>query len=68
MSKETFKTFKGLSLESVDALRNIATIIESGHLLAICSDPEYSEVGDMVISFARQYATAAHTYALEEKK
>lgn len=33
MSKETFKTFKGLSLESVDALRNIATIIESGHLL-----------------------------------
>ena len=68
MSKETFKTFKGLSLESVDALKNIATIIESGHLLAICSDHEYSDVGDMIIDFASQYATAAHAYALEEKK
>lgn len=68
MSKETFKTFKGLSLESADALKNIATIIDGGHMLAICSDPEYSEVGDMIINFASQYAAAACAYALEEKK
>ncbi|MDG9774724.1 hypothetical protein [Klebsiella michiganensis] len=62
------KNFKGLSLESVDALKNISAIIEGGHLLAICSDKEFSEIGDLVIDFVRQYATAAHAYALENQK
>ncbi len=62
------KTFKGLSLESVDALNNIATIIESGSLLTATNDREYQEIGDMIIGFASQYATAAHAYALEEKE
>lgn len=68
MSKETFKTFKGLSLESADALKNISAIIEVGHLMTSCSDKECEEVGDVVIDFARQYAVAAHAYALEENK
>ncbi|EPW8137150.1 hypothetical protein ACWWSC_000347 [Klebsiella pneumoniae] len=68
MSKETFKTFKGLSLESADALKNISAIIEAGHLMTSCSDKECEEIGDVVIDFARQYAAAAHAYALEEKK
>lgn len=68
MSKETFKTFKSLSLESADALKNISAIIEVGHLMTSCSDKECEEIGDVVIDFARQYAAAAHAYALEEKK
>lgn len=62
------KNFKGLSLESVDALKNISAIIEVGHLMTSCSDKECEEIGDVVIDFVRQYAAAAHTYALEEKK
>lgn len=62
------KNFKGLSLEPVDALKNISAIIEVGHLMTSCSDKECEEIGDVVIGFARQYAAAAHTYALEEKK
>ncbi|HBQ5642597.1 TPA: hypothetical protein L7572_005592 [Klebsiella variicola] len=62
------KNFKGLSLEPVDVLKNIGAIIESGHLLAICHDREYSDIGDMIIDFARDYAVAAHSYALEKKK
>ncbi|EMJ4788524.1 hypothetical protein R8O69_003339 [Klebsiella oxytoca] len=62
------KTFKGLSLNTLDSLKNISAIIEVGHLMTACSDKEYEEIGDMVIDFVRQYAAAAHTYALEEKK
>ena len=62
------KTFKGLSLEPLDALKNISAIIESGHLMVSCSDKECEETGDVVIDFARQYAAAAYAYALEENK
>lgn len=62
------KNFKGLSLESVDALKNIIAIIEVGHLMTSCSDKECEEIGDVVIDFARQYAAAAHAYALENQK
>lgn len=62
------KTFQGLSLESVDALKNISAIIEVGHLMTSCSDKECEEIGDVVIDFARQYAAAEHAYVLEEKK
>ena len=62
------KTFKGLSLATLDAFKNISAIIEVGHLMTSCSDKECEEIGDVVIDFARQYAAAAHAYALEEKK
>lgn len=62
------KNFKALSLESVDALKNISAIIEVGHLMTSCSDKECEEIGDVVIDFARQYAAAAHAYALENQK
>jgi len=62
------KTFKGLSLVPLDALKNISAIIEVGHLMTSCSDKECEEIGDVVIDFARQYAAAAYAYALEEKK
>lgn len=62
------KTFKALSLTPLDSLKNISAIIEVGHLMTSCSDKEYEEIGDMVIDFARQYADAAHAYALENQK
>lgn len=62
------KTFKGLSLAPLDALKNISAIIECGHLMTSCSDKEYEEIGDVIIDFARQYAASAHAYAQEEKK
>ncbi|HAT1683131.1 TPA: hypothetical protein I8Y21_003853 [Klebsiella oxytoca] len=65
---ETLKTFKGLSLDSSDALKNIAFIIETGHLMTSCSDKECEEIGDVIIDFARQYAVAAYTYAQEKRK
>ncbi|MDH0315286.1 hypothetical protein N7410_28870 [Klebsiella pasteurii] len=64
---ETLKTFKGLSLESVDAFQNIAAMNEVGLLLMAAGD-ENSDLGDCVIALARDYAAAAHAYALEEKK
>lgn len=65
---ETLKTFKELSLTPLDALKNISAIIEVGHLMTSCSDKECEEIGDVVIDFARQYAVAAHAYALENQK
>lgn len=62
------KTFKGLSLDTLDALKNISAIIECGHLMTSCSDKECEEIGDVVIDFARQYAASAYAYAQEEKK
>lgn len=60
--------FKGLSLEPTDALKNISTILEGGYLLVICSDKAVSEIGELVIDFARQYAAAACTNSLENQK
>lgn len=65
---ETLKTFKGLSLVPLDALKNISAIIECGHLMTSCSDKEYEEIGDVIINFARQYSASAHAYIQEEKK
>lgn len=67
-SAGTLKTFKGLSLAPLDALKNISAIIECGHLMTSCSDKECEEIGDVVIDFARQYAAAAHDYAMENQK
>lgn len=64
---ETLKTFKGLSLEAVEAFQNIAAMNEVGLLLVAAGD-ENSDLGDCVIAFARDYATAAHAYALENQK
>ena len=61
------KTFKGLSLEPVDAFQNIAAMNEVGLLLVAAGD-EDSDLGDCVTAFARDYATAAHAYALENQK
>ncbi|HDY3609432.1 TPA: hypothetical protein RQ360_006350 [Klebsiella michiganensis] len=62
------KNFKGLSLEPTAALENISKILEGGYLLTICSEEHSSEIGDLVIDFARRYAAEANAYALEEKK
>lgn len=62
------KAFKGLSLAPLDALKNISAIIECGHLMTSCSDKECEEIGDVIIDFARQYATSTHAYAQEKKK
>lgn len=52
------KTFKGLSLVPLDALKSISAIIECGHLMTSCSDKECEEIGDVIIDFARQYVVA----------
>ncbi len=62
------KTFNGLSLNPVDALFNIAAMNEVGLLFVASNNNEYSELGDAIIAFARDYATAAHAYALEKGK
>ncbi|RXI20819.1 hypothetical protein DOD04_00485 [Klebsiella michiganensis] len=62
------KTFKGLSLQPVDALQNIAAMNEVGFLLVSANDGEDIELGDAVIAFARDYAKAAHDFALENQK
>lgn len=62
------KTFKGLSLQPVDAFQNIAAMNEVGLLLAATDDGENSELSDCVIAFARDYAKAAADHALENQK
>ncbi|HCU0767247.1 TPA: hypothetical protein QIT95_004619 [Klebsiella michiganensis] len=57
------KTFKGLSLQPVDALQNIAAMNE-----VAANDGDDIELGDAVIAFARDYANAAHDFALENQK
>lgn len=54
------ETFKGLSLQPTDAFKNIANFIECGVLLAVVDDgSECSELGDMLLGFARDYAIDA---------
>ncbi|HDS2235901.1 TPA: hypothetical protein QH740_002889 [Klebsiella michiganensis] len=62
------KTFNGLSLTPAEALSNIAAMNEVGLLFVATNNGEYSELGDAVIAFARDYAVAAHAYALESEK
>ncbi|MEQ5055776.1 hypothetical protein ABN154_28930 [Klebsiella michiganensis] len=64
----TLKTFNGLSLQPVDAFQNIAAMNEVGLLLAAANDGGDIELGDAVIAFARDYAKAAHDFALENQK
>ncbi|MFU8368922.1 hypothetical protein [Raoultella ornithinolytica] len=68
MNNKPIPLFNGLSLQSVDALKNISSLIETGCLLTASSSSEHEEIGDIIIWFARDYAVAAHSYALEEKK
>ncbi|WP_275146212.1 hypothetical protein [Citrobacter portucalensis] len=52
--------FKGLSINPYDALKNIANLIECGALLTVVDDGgEYSELGDVILGFAKDYAIAA---------
>lgn len=62
------KTFNGLSLTPVDALSNIAAMIEVGLLLTVTDSECKSDGGDYVLTIAKQYAEAACKHALEEKK
>lgn len=59
--------FNGLSLRPVDALKNISSLIEVGCLLTTSSSNNHKEIGDTIIWLARDYASAAHTFALGEK-
>ncbi|MGY9368804.1 hypothetical protein [Citrobacter pasteurii] len=61
-------TFDGLSLKSVDALKNISSLIEAGCILTASSNSEHEEIGDVIIWLARDYAVAAHNYAMENRK
>lgn len=68
MNSKPTPFFNGLSLRPVDALKNISSLIEAGCLLTASSSTEHEEIGDIIIWLARDYASAAHAYALEEKK
>lgn len=65
---ETLKTFKGLSLEPVEAFQNIAAMIEVGLLLTVTDIEDKTDGGDYVLTTAKRYAEAACNHALEEKK
>ncbi|BBE80239.1 hypothetical protein [Phytobacter sp. MRY16-398] len=62
------KTFKGLSLQPVDAFRNIAAIIEVGLLISITDKDDGSDLGDCIFQQAKLYAEAAADHALENQK
>lgn len=68
MNSKLPSTFDGLSLQSADALKNIVSLIEVGCLLTASSNSEHEEIGDVIIWLARNYAAAAHNYALENEK
>lgn len=52
-------SFNGLSLQHVDVLRNIPSLIEVGCLLTASTKTEYEEVGDFILWLARDYSIAA---------
>ncbi|HEH6362366.1 TPA: hypothetical protein SHS77_004153 [Raoultella planticola] len=68
MNSKQIPLFNGLSLQPVDALKNISSLIEAGCLLTASSSTEHEEIGGIIIWLARDYAAVAHAYALEEKK
>ncbi|EJJ4071513.1 hypothetical protein NI358_004877 [Salmonella enterica] len=62
------KTFKDLTLEPEAAFRQIATLIEAGLIISVTDTNDKSELSDCVFILARQYAEAAHDYAMENGK
>lgn len=68
MNSDPAPFFNGLSLQPVDALKNISSLIEVGCLLTASTSTEHEEIGDIIIWLARDYANAAHAYALEVAK
>lgn len=66
MNKES--TFKGLTLESETAFRQIAVMIESGLIFSAVDGEDSSDLSDCIFHLAMQYAEAAHDYARESRK
>ncbi|MDM3296359.1 hypothetical protein [Citrobacter sp. Cc139] len=62
------KTFKGLTLEPETAFRQIAAMIETGLIISVIDIEEKSDLGDCIFCLAKQYAEAAHDYAMENRK
>lgn len=67
------KTFKGLTLEPETAFRQIAALIEAGLIeagliISVTNTNDKSDLSDCVFILARQYAEAAHDYAMENGK
>lgn len=62
------KTFKGLSLEPVDAFRNIAAMIEVAMLISVTDKDDSSDLGDCIFQQAKLYAEAAGDYEQENQK
>ncbi|EEP5311761.1 helix-turn-helix domain-containing protein [Salmonella enterica] len=55
-------SFNGISLQHVDVLKNIPSLIEVGCLLTLSTNDEHKEIGDHILWLARDYAIAANTY------
>lgn len=62
------KTFKGLTLKPEAAFRQIATLIEAELIISVTDTNDKSDLSDCVFILARQYAEAAHDYAMENGK
>lgn len=62
------KTFKGLTLESEAAFRQIAALIEAGLIISVTDTNDKSDLSDCVFILDRQYAEAAHDYAMKNRK
>ncbi|EBX7643589.1 XRE family transcriptional regulator [Salmonella enterica subsp. houtenae] len=63
--KTELTTFKGLILEPETAFRQIAALIEAGLIISVTNTNDKSDLSDCVFILARQYAEAAHDYALK---
>ncbi|EIJ1057268.1 hypothetical protein LH751_003864 [Salmonella enterica] len=61
--KTELTTFKGLTLEPETAFRQIAALI-----ISVTDTNDKSDLSDCVFILARQYAEAAHDYAMEKGK
>ena len=62
------KSFKGLSLEPADALRNIGVMVEAALLIAITDSEDKSDLSDCIFDQVILYARASRDYALEKNK
>ncbi|EOZ4488706.1 hypothetical protein ACQLT9_005642 [Salmonella enterica subsp. diarizonae] len=67
-AKTEFPAFKGLTLEPETAFRQIAALIEAGLIISVTDMNDKSDLSDCVFILARQYAEAAHDYAVENRK
>lgn len=61
-------SFNGISLQHVDVLKNIPSLIEVGCLLTLSTNDEHKEIGDHILWLARDYAIAANTHVQTETK